>query len=80
MDGVTLFGSSTLVISGNAFSGTIEDDLLDVTGPGNSLSGTGNTNDAVIVDRLCEADGAGAFVGTVEVNGTLLQDNVPPCN
>ncbi|MEM6497397.1 MAG: right-handed parallel beta-helix repeat-containing protein [Pseudomonadota bacterium] len=73
----------SLFVSGNTFNGTVADDLFDFDGPINTVvtGSTGNVNNATVNDLVCEANGFGSFSGTVSfVNGTVLTDNVAPCN
>ena len=74
---IELDGNNTLTISSNLFNSPNApgDVLLQVNGGGNALSGSGNISTVPIT---CNS---GTFTGTVSfVNGTVLQDGVPPCN
>lgn len=75
-------GPTTLFISGSTVAGTIGSDVFDFDAAGTIASGsTGNVNNATIGDRLCEANGGGSFTGSIIfTDGTVLQDNVAPCD
>ncbi len=76
-DALQFGANNTVTIDDNIFAGTIGDDLLDVNGGGNTINGAGNINNAVIGGNLCE--GAGNFVGTLEIGGVVIVDAGPPC-
>ena len=76
-DALNFDANNTVTIDDNIFAGTIGDDLLDVDGAGNTINGAGNINNAIIGDNLCE--GAGNFVGTLEIGGIVIVDAGPPC-
>ena len=77
-DAIRIRANNTVEISDNLFNGAIGGQLLDVDNAGNTLSGAGNDSNVPIT---CQANGAGAFAGTVSfLDGTVLQDNVAPCN
>lgn len=75
-------GPATILISGTRFAGSIGDDAFDFDAAVAIASGsTGNINDATIGGSVCEASGGGAFTGSITfVDGTVLQDNVAPCD
>ena len=73
----------SLFVSGNSFNGTVADDLFDFNGPNNTVvtGSIANTNNAMVNDLICEANAGGSFTGSISfVNGTVLTDNVAPCN
>jgi len=44
------------------------------------VDGSGNTNNLVNTPTLCVTAGVATFTGTITLGGTLLTDNVLPCN
>ncbi|PCJ33089.1 MAG: hypothetical protein COA93_08345, partial [Alphaproteobacteria bacterium] len=44
------------------------------------VDGSANTNNLVNTPTLCVTTGAATFTGTIDFGGTLLTDNVVPCN
>ncbi|ABS62214.1 hypothetical protein Plav_0591 [Parvibaculum lavamentivorans DS-1] len=59
---------NSVSVSGSVFEGTVVEDILTVGGSGNTLSGSGNENNAVVGNNLCTAV-PGSFTGTIGFDG-----------
>jgi hypothetical protein len=77
-DAIAIFGNNQVVINATTISGLIGDDVLDIAAAGNTLNGAGNINNAMVTDKLCEAN-AGDFTGIFEISGVTIVDAGPPC-
>ena len=71
-----------LFVEGNTFTGDIGGNIFSFE-RANAVVETGSTGNVnnTTSGNLCEASGSGSFTGSIEfVDGTVLQDNVSPCN
>lgn len=85
-DAFDLDGNNVFTIAGNTISGNIGSDIFEFDSlPAATMqNSTGNVNATTAVGGLvCNTvtGGAGAFTGSISfADGTVLQDNVAPCN
>lgn len=72
-----------ITIQGNQFFGTIEGEIIRVSGQGYTLAGTGNSSTAVGLNNtgvvLCSNGGSGIFNGTVAFDIGIAADTLIDC-
>ncbi len=79
-DALDFTANNIIDINGTTFAGTIGDDILSVSGLGNTINGANNPNNANVNGFVCNLNAAaGAFTGSITIGNQTFVDGAG-CN